>query len=279
MSDFTAAFHTAFALIGSFDAELRGIVLLSLVVSLTASACAFAIGAPLGTALAVYRFPGRGTLIVIVNALLGLPPVVVGLAVYLLLSRSGPLGSFGILFTPSAMVLAQCILGLPIVIALVHRPAVGHWHAYGEALLVDGASRLRTIWPLMNIGRDGLLTAFLAAFGRAIAEVGAIIIVGGNIRGYTRTMTTAIALETSKGDLSLALALGMILHPVVDDSQCREPVFRPRFGAALEHDPEKWTPVFGKDHAQIKAKAKCRYNPKSFSSSSHCAAEKITLRH
>jgi tungstate transport system permease protein len=109
------------------------------------------------------------------------------------------------------MVLAQCILGLPIVIALVHRPAVGHWHAYGEALLVDGASRLRTIWPLMNIGRDGLLTAFLAAFGRAIAEVGAIIIVGGNIRGYTRTMTTAIALETSKGDLSLALALGMIL--------------------------------------------------------------------
>ena len=171
MSDFTAAFHTAFTLIGSFDAELRGIVLLSLAVSLTASACAFAIGAPLGTALAVYRFPGRGALIVLANAL----------------------------------------LGLPIVIALVHRPAVGHWHAYGEALLVDGASRLRTIWPLMNIGRDGLLTAFLAAFGRAIAEVGAIIIVGGNIRGYTRTMTTAIALETSKGDLSLALALGMIL--------------------------------------------------------------------
>jgi tungstate transport system permease protein len=211
MSDFAAAFHTAFALIGSFDAELRGIVFLSLAVSLTASACAFAIGAPLGTALAVYRFPGRGTLIVVVNALLGLPPVVVGLAVYLLLSRSGPLGSLGILFTPAAMVLAQCILGLPIVIALVHRPAVGHWHAYGEALLVDGASRLRTIWPLMNIGRDGLLTAFLAAFGRAIAEVGAIIIVGGNIRGYTRTMTTTIALETSKGDLSLALALGIIL--------------------------------------------------------------------
>jgi tungstate transport system permease protein len=150
MNDFVAAFHTAFTLIGSFDAELRGIVLLSLAVSLTASACAFAIGAPLGTALAVYRFPGRGALIIIVNALLGLPPVVVGLAVYLLLSRSGPLGSFGILFTPSAMVLAQCILGLPIVIALVHRPAVGHWHAYGEALLVDGASRLRTIWPLMD---------------------------------------------------------------------------------------------------------------------------------
>ena len=211
MNDFTTAFRTAFTLIGSFDAELRGIVLLSLSVSLTASACAFAIGAPLGTALAVYRFPGRGALIVVANALLGLPPVVVGLAVYLLLSRSGPLGAFGILFTQTAMVIAQCILGLPIVIALVHRAAVGNWHAYGEALLVDGASRLRTIWPLMNIGRDGLLTAFLAAFGRAIAEVGAIIIVGGNIRNYTRTMTTAIALETSKGDLSLALALGIIL--------------------------------------------------------------------
>ena len=211
MNDFTTAFRTAFTLIGSFDAELRGIVLLSLSVSLTASACAFAIGAPLGTALAVYRFPGRGALIVVANALLGLPPVVVGLAVYLLLSRSGPLGAFGILFTQTAMVIAQCTLGLPIVIALVHRAAVGNWHAYGEALLVDGASRLRTIWPLMNIGRDGLLTAFLAAFGRAIAEVGAIIIVGGNIRDYTRTMTTAIALETSKGDLSLALALGIIL--------------------------------------------------------------------
>src|SRR5262249_6585799 len=190
MNAVASSFLPALPLIGSFNAELRGIVLLSLAGSLTASACAFAIGAPLGTALAVYRFPGRGALIIIVNALLGLPPVVVGLTVYLLLSRSGPLGSFGILFTPSAMVLAQCILGLPIVVALAHRPAVGHWHAYGEALLVDGASRLRTIWPLMNIGRDGLLTAFLAAFGRAIAEVGAIIIVGGNIRGYTRTMTT-----------------------------------------------------------------------------------------
>ncbi len=211
MNDFAAAFCTAFALIAGFDAELRGIVLLSLTVSLTASACAFAIGAPLGTALAVYRFKGRGALVVIANALLGLPPVVVGLAVYLLLSRSGPLGSFGILFTPTAMIIAQCALGTPIVVALVHRVAVGDWRAYGDALLVDGASRLRAIGPLMNIGREGLLTAFLAAFGRAIAEVGAIIIVGGNIRGYTRTMTTAIALETSKGDLSFALALGIIL--------------------------------------------------------------------
>src|SRR6201993_5002964 len=149
MNDFTAAFHTAFTLIGSFDAELRGVVLLSLAVSLTASACAFAIGAPLGTALAVYRFPGRGALVVTVNALLGLPPVVVGLAVYLLLSRSGPLGSLGILFTPAAMVIAQAILGIPIVIALVHRVMVDVWASYGDALLVDGASRLRATWPLM----------------------------------------------------------------------------------------------------------------------------------
>jgi tungstate transport system permease protein len=187
------------------------IVILSLEVSLTASLCALVIGGPLGTALAVYRFRGRGALIVLANALLGLPPVVVGLAVYLLLSRSGPLGTFGILFTPTAMVIAQCALGTPIVVALVHRNTVGHWHAYGDAMLVDGASRGRTIGPLMKIGQDGLLTAWLAAFGRAISEVGAIIIVGGNIRGYTRTMTTAIALETSKGDLSLALALGVIL--------------------------------------------------------------------
>lgn len=211
MNDFSNAIGTAFALIADNDPELRGIILLSLKVSLTASICALIIGAPLGTALAIYRFRGRGALIVIANALLGLPPVVVGLAIYLLLSRSGPLGSYGILFTPAAMIIAQCALGTPIVIALVHRSTVGHWRGYGDAMLVDGASRRRTIGPLMRIGRDGLLTAFLAAFGRAIAEVGAIIIVGGNIRDYTRTMTTAIALETSKGDLSQALALGMIL--------------------------------------------------------------------
>jgi tungstate transport system permease protein len=211
MNDFAAAFHTAIALIAGSEPELRDIVLLSLKVSLTASACAFVIGAPLGAALAIYRFRGRGALVVIANALLGLPPVVVGLAVYVLLSRSGPLGSLGILFTPTAMVIAQCALGMPIVIALVHRMSVTLWAAYGDSLLVDGASRLRAIPPLLCMGPEGLLTAFLAAFGRAIAEVGAIIIVGGNIRGYTRTMTTAIALETSKGDLSFALALGMIL--------------------------------------------------------------------
>jgi tungstate transport system permease protein len=211
MNDFAEALYTAASLIGHFDAELREIVSLSLGVSLTASICAFIIGAPLGTALAVYRFRGRHALIVVANALLGLPPVVVGLAVYLLLSRSGPLGSFGLLFTPTAMVIAQAVLATPIVIALVHRMTVDVWGAYGDALLVDGASRFRAIGPIMLIGREGLLTAFLAAFGRAIAEVGAIIIVGGNIQGYTRTMTTAIALETSKGELSFALALGIIL--------------------------------------------------------------------
>ncbi len=211
MSDFTEALRTAALLIVHLDAEVRGIVILSLAVSLTASICAFLIGAPLGTALAVYRFRGRGAFVIVANALLGLPPVVVGLAVYLLLSRSGPLGSFGILFTPAAMVIAQTILATPIVVALVHRMMVDVWASYGDALLVDGASRLRAMAPIMSIGRDGLLTAFLAAFGRAIAEVGAIIIVGGNIRGFTRTMTTAIALETSKGDLSFALALGIVL--------------------------------------------------------------------
>jgi tungstate transport system permease protein len=211
MNDLAQALHTAASLIVHFDAELREIVILSLFVSLTASICAFLVGAPLGTVLAIYRFRGRGAFIVLANALLGLPPVVVGLAVYLLLSRSGPLGSLGILFTPSAMVIAQALLGTPIVVALVHRAMVSIWADYGDALLVDGASRLRSIVTVMSIGRDNLITAFLAAFGRAIAEVGAIIIVGGNIRGYTRTMTTAIALETSKGDLNFALALGIIL--------------------------------------------------------------------
>jgi tungstate transport system permease protein len=211
MNDFSSAFHLAFQLIAKLDDELVATVLLSLQVSLTASACAFVIGAPLGTALAVYRFPARGALVVIANALLGLPPVVVGLSVYLLLSRSGPLGSLGLLFTPAAMMIAQTVLGTPIVVALVHRVAVGLWRAYGDSLMVSGASRFRAIRPLMRMGREGMLTAFLAAFGRTIAEVGAIIIVGGNIRGYTRTMTTTIALETSRGDLSLALALGIIL--------------------------------------------------------------------
>jgi tungstate transport system permease protein len=211
MNDFSSTFRIALLLIGGLDAELGAIIALSLRVSLIASVTAFAIGAPLGMALAIYRFPARGLLVVVANTLLGLPPVVVGLAVYILLSRSGPLGPLGLLFTPTAMMIAQAALGTPIVVALVHRVAVWLWRAYGDSLLMCGASRLRAIAPLMRMGRDGLLTAFLAAFGRAIAEVGAIIIVGGNIRGYTRTMTTTIALETSRGDLSLALALGIIL--------------------------------------------------------------------
>jgi tungstate transport system permease protein len=169
------------------------------------------IGALLGGLLAVSRFPGQQAAVVLANALLGLPPVVVGLVIYLILSRSGPLGFAGLLFTPTAMVFAQVVLTTPIVVALVHRATTVLWSEYGDVLQVDGASKARMIRELFIIGRGALLTAFLAAFGRAIAEVGAIIIVGGNIRGYTRTMTTAIALETSKGELALALGLGLIL--------------------------------------------------------------------
>jgi tungstate transport system permease protein len=211
MNDLGRAFAHAFDLIAGLDPELISIVTLSLRVSLTATLLAFVIGAPLGAALVVSRFPGRGAVLVLVNALLGLPPVVAGLIVYLLVSRSGPLGGLGILFTPAAMILAQAVLALPIVIALIHRHIEGLWADYGDVLRADGASRPRAVATLFNLGRAGLVTAFLAAFGRAIAEVGAILIVGGNIRGYTRTMTTAITLETSKGDLPLALGLGIIL--------------------------------------------------------------------
>src|ERR1700741_4403931 len=151
MSDFAAAFHTAFRLIGGFDAGLRAIVVLSLAVSLTASACAFVIGAPLGTALAIYRFRGNGALVVLVNALLGLPPVVVGLAVYLVLSRSGPLGFAGLLFTPAAMAIAQTVLATPIVIALVHRAVATLWSQYGDLVRIDGASTGRAILELFAI--------------------------------------------------------------------------------------------------------------------------------
>jgi tungstate transport system permease protein len=211
MNDFARSVAAALALIGSLDAELIGIVALSLRVSLSASVIALAIGAPLGAWLAIARFPGRQAVIVITNALLGLPPVVVGLALYLLLSRSGPLGAAGLLFTPSAMIIAQALLATPIVVALVHRPASLLWAEYADLARTDGLSHWRSIGLLFALGRASLLTAFLAAFGRAIAEVGAILIVGGNIRDYTRTMTTAIALETSKGDLPLALGLGLIL--------------------------------------------------------------------
>jgi tungstate transport system permease protein len=214
MHDFAQAFINAFSLISSLDPELIGIVGLSLRVSLSASIFAMIIGAPIGVLLAISRFRGRQALIVIANALLGLPPVVVGLAVYLLLSRSGPLGSAGLLFTPTAMVIAQTAITTPIVVALVHRPATLLWAEYSDLARTDGVSVPRSVALVFALARASLLTAFLAAFGRAIAEVGAIIIVGGNIRGYTRTMTTAIALETSKGELSLALGLGLILLTV-----------------------------------------------------------------
>jgi tungstate transport system permease protein len=212
MNDFAKSIGTSVSLIGSLDPELLSIVALSLRVSLSASIVALIVGAPFGAWLAITKFRGRQAIIVLTNALLGLPPVVVGLALYLLLSRSGPLGSGGLLFTPSAMIIAQTLLAAPIVVALVHRPSALLWAEYADLAKIDGLSRSRSIALLFALGRASLLTAFLAAFGRAIAEVGAIIIiVGGNIRGYTRTMTTAIALETSKGDLPLAPGLGLIL--------------------------------------------------------------------
>ena len=183
MSDLAQAFAAAFALLRDLDPDLIGIVLLSLRVSLSATVIAIVLAAPLGALLAVSRFAGRHVLIVLVNALLGLPPVVVGLAGYLLLSRSGPLGFAGLLFTPAAMIIAQVMLTIPIVIALVHRATAGLWAEYGDLFRIDGASKPRIAGELLLIGRGALLTAFLAAFGRAIAEVGAIIIVGGNIRG------------------------------------------------------------------------------------------------
>jgi tungstate transport system permease protein len=180
-------------------------------VSLSATAAATMIGLPAGVALAIWHFPGRRLFIVSANALLGLPPVVVGLALYLVLSHSGPLGALGLLFTPAAMAIAQAVLALPIVVALAHRAAEDLWAEYGDALLVFGASKWRAVPILLSMGRGPMVTAALAGFGRTVSEVGAILIVGGNIAGYTRTMTTAIALETSKGNLPLALGLGLVL--------------------------------------------------------------------
>jgi tungstate transport system permease protein len=191
--------------------DFYGIVGLSIGVSLAATAIAAAISLPLGTALAIFPFPGRRLLVVLVNAFFGLPPVVVGLILYLALSRSGPLGFLEFLFTPSAMVAAQAILAMPIMMALVHRASERAWARYGDELICDGASRIQAIPQILRIIRAELLTAVLAGFGRTISEVGAVILVGGNIRGLTRTMTTAIALQTSQGELSLALALGAVL--------------------------------------------------------------------
>jgi tungstate transport system permease protein len=204
-------FATALALITSGDAALMQIIGLSLRVTIAAVMIACVIGLPLGAALALARFPGRGAVIVVFNALMGLPPVVAGLLVYLALSRSGPLGGLALLFTPTAMVAAQVLLILPIVVSLTRSVVEDLWTEYREQLLSLGAGRLRAVPTLLWDGRVSLLTGVLAGFGRASAEVGAVLIVGGNIAGHTRTMTTAITLETSRGNLGLAVALGMIL--------------------------------------------------------------------
>jgi tungstate transport system permease protein len=205
------AFATALDLVLSGDPALGEIVLLSLRVTLTALCVSALIGLPGGAALALARFPGRSAVVIAFNALMGLPPVVAGLIVYLTLSRSGPLGSLGLLFTPAAMIVAQTLLITPIVVSLTRQVVEDLWAEYEEALRSLGSSRLRAIPTLLWDGRFSLITALLAGFGRASAEVGAILIVGGNIAGHTRTMTTAIALETSKGDLALALGLGIVL--------------------------------------------------------------------
>jgi len=197
------------------EPRLWEIVLLSLRVSLLAVALATLAGLPLGAALAVMKFPGRRSVIVVLNALMGLPPVVVGLAVYLLLSRAGPLGGLGLLFTPSAMVIAQTILILPIIAALCRQAVEDAWREYEEQLRSLGAHGIRAALTLVWDIRFSLVTAVLAGLGRASAEVGAVIIVGGNIDGVTRVMTTTIALETSKGDLPLALSLGVVLIGLV----------------------------------------------------------------
>ena len=211
MSDFTDAFAAALRLILGGDPELIDIVLRSLAISLSATILAGGIGLPFGAMLAVSRFPGRRAVVVALNALMGLPPVVVGLVVYLLLSRAGPLGPLGLLFTPAAMVVAQACLIAPIIAALT-RQTVEDLHAdYDELFRSLRIGRARAVATLLWDGRFSLITALLAGFGRASAEVGAVIIVGGNIDKVTRVMTTAIALETSRGDLSLALGLGLIV--------------------------------------------------------------------
>jgi tungstate transport system permease protein len=205
------SFGTAFDLIASGDPVLLGIIGLSLRVTLTAVLIGCLLGLPLGALLAMARFPGRSAVVIVFNALMGLPPVVAGLVVYLTLSRSGPLGPLNLLFSPTAMIAAQAVLILPIVVSLTRSVIEDLWAEYQEQLRSLGSSRLRAVPTLLWDGRFSLLTGVLAGFGRASAEVGAVLIVGGNIAGHTRTMTTAITLETARGDLGLAIALGLIL--------------------------------------------------------------------
>jgi tungstate transport system permease protein len=215
MDGIGGAFAEAVRLVGAGDPDLYRIVALSLGVSLAAVVVSSIAGLPLGALIAITRFPGRHTLTVALNALMGLPPVVVGLVVYLLLSRAGPLGELGLLFTPTAMVIAQTVLVTPIVAALSRQVLEDAWHEHGEQLRSLGAGTYASALTLIWDTRFALITIVLAGFGRAAAEVGAVMIVGGNIDGVTRVMTTAIALETSKGDLPLALGLGIILVTLV----------------------------------------------------------------
>ena len=215
MSAFSDSLGTAFHLIVNADAALGRIVSLSLAVSGTATLLAGVLGLVAGATLAVLRFPGHRLLVLVLNTLLALPAVVVGLVVYLLLSRSGPLGDWGLLFTPGAMVIAQTVLVLPVVAALTREAVEAPWQQNGEQLRSLGAGRWTSGLLLLWDERMAVLTVLLTAFGRAVSEVGAVMIVGGNIDGHTRVMTTAIALETSKGDLPLALALGIVLLAVV----------------------------------------------------------------
>ncbi len=211
MQDFSAAFIAAFTLIATADPDFLEIIGLSLRVTLTAVLIACLIGLPLGAALAVFRFPGRLALTILVNALMGLPPVVVGLTVYMLLSRAGPLGVLELLYTPTAMIIAQTILVAPIIAALTRQVVADLNAEYDELLRAMGSSRAGRVATLIWDARYSLLTAALAGLGRAFAEVGAVLIVGGNINHVTRVMTTAIALETARGELALALGLGLVL--------------------------------------------------------------------
>src|SRR5436190_659789 len=206
---------SALQLLLSGDPALLAIVRLSLIVSLSAVVFGGLIGVPFGAAVALTRFPGREAVIVVLNALMGLPPVVVGLAVYLLLSRSGPLGPLGLLFTPQALVIVQAVLVTPIIAALARQTIEDFWLEYRDELAAMNVGPAGRVATLVWDARFSLLTALLAGFGRAAAEVGAVMIVGGNIDGFTRTMTTAVALETSKGNLPLAMGLGVILLAIV----------------------------------------------------------------
>jgi tungstate transport system permease protein len=205
----------ALSLLGHFDHRLLVIVGLSLRVSLTALAIGAVLGLPLGAWLAVARFPGRGAIIVALNALMGLPSVVVGVLVYLALSRSGPFGSLGLLFSPKAMIVAQTVLVVPLIAAVSRQIVEDAWREYAPEFSVIGIGRAQAVGLLLADCRFSLSVATLAGLGRAMSEVGAVMIVGGNIDGYTRVMTTAIALETSKGDLALSVALGIVLMGII----------------------------------------------------------------